>query len=136
VISNKFLKIISSEENRDMGQWVERRKSFRFPLNTKVFCHINEKVYHGTVRDLSITGLYMNTTENPPTSSICDLEIVLQGDHSCLTIHEVAGVVLRRDEAGVGIKFNQRLEWVALLPICFHKMQEHALESTEDSVSH
>jgi len=111
-----------------MGQSVERRKSFRFPFNTKVFCHINEKVYQGTIRELSITGLYMNTPDNPPTSSICDLEIVLQGDHSCLTIHEVAGVVLRSDEDGVGIQFNERLEWVALLPICFHKVHEHALD--------
>lgn len=118
-----------------MDQRIERRKSFRFPLNAKVFCHINEKIYQGTLRDLSITGLYMNTTDNPPTSSICDLEIVLHGDHSCLTIHEVSGVVLRSDEEGVGIQFNERLEWVAVLPIYFHKMQEHALDNNKDKLS-
>jgi hypothetical protein len=126
------LKITSKEENLGMEQKVERRKSFRFPLNTKVFCHINEKIYQGTVRDLSLTGLYINTTDSPPISSICELEIVLHGDHSCLTIHKVAGVVLRSDKDGVGIQFIERLEWVALLPICFHKMQEHALDSNEN----
>ena len=115
-----------------MNQRIERRKSFRFPLNTRVFCHIKDKIYQGTVSDLSITGLYMKTTDIPPISSECSLEIVLQGDHSCLTIHEIEGVILRVDENGAGIQFCERLEWVSLLPICFYKMQEHALDSKKN----
>lgn len=113
-----------------MKKNVDRRKSFRFPLNAQVVCHVNGTVFRGSVSDLSICGLYMSTSEQPPVTSKCDLEIVLHGDHSCLTIHELAGFVLRSDEQGVAIKFVDRLEWVALIPICFHKMQEQILDSS------
>ncbi len=107
-----------------MGEKVERRKSFRMPISTKAICRVNENTFHGTIYDVSVTGLFMETAEGPPTSSKCDIEIVFPGDHSCLRIEKIKGVVTRRVEHGVGIKFDHRLEWIALVPIYFHKMQE------------
>jgi len=111
-----------------MNHKAERRKSFRFPLKAEVTCHVNDYDFRGTIRDLSITGLYMNTTGSPTVTSKCRLEVVLRGDHSCLTLHELTGSILRKDEFGVAIQFDNRLEWVALVPIFFHKMQKQQLE--------
>ena len=107
-----------------MEKTVERRISFRMPFNTAVICRVNENTFHGTSYDVSVTGLFMETAEGPPTSSKCDIDIVFPGDHSCLRIEKIKGVVTRRGEHGVGIKFDHRLEWIALVPIYFHKMQE------------
>ena len=107
-----------------MEKKIDRRESFRMPFNAEVICHVNKKYFLGTVRDLSITGLFMKTTDCPPTASKCDIEIVLRGDHSRLRIDKLKGIVIRCEEGGVGIQFDDRLEWVALVPIYFHKMQE------------
>jgi hypothetical protein len=107
-----------------MTENIERRKSFRLPFNAETICHVNGKDFHGITRDLSVGGLFMETTERPPTSSKCNIEIVVPGDHSCLRIEKIKGVVMRHAEDGVGIQFDDRLEWIALVPICFHKMYE------------
>ena len=107
-----------------MKNKAERRRSFRMPFNTEIICHVNENVFRGTTIDLSVSGLFMVTTECPPTGSECKIEIVLNGDHSRLTIDKLSGIVKRCDERGVGIEFDDRLEWVALVPIYFHKLQE------------
>ena len=107
-----------------MKQKLERQRSFRMPFNAEVICHLDEKEFQGTIRDLSVSGFYMETTNHPPTASKCGIEIVINGDHSRLTIDNLKGLVKRRDEHGVGIEFDDRLEWVALVPIYFHKIHE------------
>ena len=107
-----------------MEQKVENRRSFRMPFIAEVICHVNENEFKGTIRDLSVSGLFMEATEIPSTASNCAIEIVLNGDHSRLTIDNFSGHVSRCDEHGVGIEFDHRLEWVALVPIYFHKIQE------------
>jgi len=110
-----------------MEKKLDRRQSFRMPCNTEVICHVNENDFQGTICDLSVTGLFMNTTECPPIASKCDIEIVIPGDHSCLRIEKIKGVVIRRVEYGVGIQFDDRLEWIALVPIYFHKIQKELI---------
>ena len=107
-----------------MEQKVERQRSFRMPFNAEVICHVDENEFQGTIRDLSVSGFYMETASNPPTASKCGIEIVINGDHSRLTIDNLNGLVKRSDEHGVGIEFDDRLEWVALVPIYFHKIHE------------
>ena len=107
-----------------MEQKAERRKSFRMPFNAEVICHVNEDVFRGKANDLSVSGLFMETSKCPPIGSECKIEIVLNGDNSRLTIDKLNGVAKRCDERGVGVEFDYRLEWVALVPICFHKLQE------------
>jgi hypothetical protein len=107
-----------------MDQKVENRRSFRMPFNAGVICHVNGNEFQGTIRDLSVSGFFMEATECPSTASKCAIEIVLNGDHSRLTIDKLSGRVTRCDEHGAGIEFDDRLEWVALVPIYFHKIQE------------
>jgi len=115
---------VYNEENLDMGEKVERRESFRLPISTEAICRVNENTFHGTICDVSVTGLFMETAEGPPTASKCDIDIVFPGNHSCLRVEKIKGVVTRLTERGVGIKFDDRLEWIALVPIYFHKMQK------------
>lgn len=107
-----------------MEQKVECQRSFRMPFNAEVICRVDGDEFHGTIRDLSVSGFFMETTKCPPTASKCDLEIVLKGGHSRLRIDQLGGCVIRCDERGVGIEFDDRLEWVALVPIYCHKLQE------------
>ena len=111
-----------------MEQKVERRKSFRMPFNADVICYIDGNNFQGTIRDLSVSGFFMTTTKCPPTTSKCDIEIVLNGDHSRLKIDKLKGTVVRCNEQGIGIQFANRLEWVALVPIYFHKIQEQLMD--------
>ncbi len=107
-----------------MEQKNERRKSFRMPFNTEVICSVNGNDFQGIVSDLSVSGLFMKITECPPTASKCNIDIVINGKHSCLRIEKLKGVVVRCDEYGVGIQFDDRLEWIALVPIYFYRLQE------------
>jgi len=107
-----------------MEQKAKRQRSFRMPFNAVVLCYTDDDEFQGTIRDLSVSGLFMETTRCPPTDSKCSIEIVIHGDHSRLTIDLLSGRVIRRDERGVGIEFDKRLEWVALVPIYYYKMQE------------
>lgn len=107
-----------------MEQKVERQRSFRMPFNAEVICHVDEHEFQGTIRDLSVSGFFMETAKIPPTASKCNIEIVINGEHSRLTIDNLRGLVKRCDEDGVGVEFDDRLEWVALVPIYFHKIHE------------
>jgi len=107
-----------------MEQKVERQRSFRMPFNAEIICYTDGDEFQGTIRDLSVSGLFMETAHCPPTDSKCGIEIVINGDHSRLTIDKLSGLVVRCEERGVGIEFYDRLEWVALVPIYFHKIQE------------
>jgi hypothetical protein len=107
-----------------MEKNVERRKSFRMPFNTAVICHVNENEFQGTIGDLSVTGFFMETKNCPPTASKCIIEIIINGNHSNLRIEKLRGIVTRCDGNGAGIRFDDRLEWIALVPIYFHKIQE------------
>ena len=102
-----------------MEQKVEHQRSFRMRLNKEVVCRVNGDEFQGNVRDMSSTGFFMETTNYPPVGSKCNIQIFLNGDHSRLQIDKLGGIVKRCDARGVGIEFDARLEWVALLPIYF-----------------
>lgn len=109
-----------------MEQNEERRKSYRLPFHAKVACHSEGEEFHGTIDDLSASGLFMVSADRPTISSKCSIEIVLDGDNSRLTIDRLKGMVVRSDDRGVGISFDDKLEWLALAPIYFHKMRDQS----------
>lgn len=102
----------------------ERRVSVRMPFASKGFCTVHEtdKKYSGTLRDISITGLFMEMGTCPDAGQKCDIEIVFEGAHSRLVIENVGGTILRNDDGGVAIQFDERLEWFVLIPLYFHKI--------------
>ena len=106
-----------------MNQKDRHVRAYRMPLITEVICHANENHFRGKIRDLSVSGFFMETTEYLPVASKCEIEIVLNGAHSRLTIDKLSGIVKRCDEHGVGLEFYDKLEWFALIPFCSGKIQ-------------
>ncbi len=102
----------------------ERRVSVRTPFVSKGCCTVHEtnKNYSGTLRDISITGLFMEMDSCPDVGQKCDSEIVFEGAHSRLVIENVRGTILRSGDEGVAIHFDERLEWFVLIPLYFQKI--------------
>ncbi len=103
----------------------ERRISVRMPFVSEGYCivHDTNRKYRGILRDISITGLFMEMDNGPEAGRKCEIEIIFQGKHSRLSIEDLGGVVSRKDEDGVAVRFDERLEWFVLIPLYFHKMQ-------------
>lgn len=104
----------------------ERRVSARTPFVSKGFCQVREskKKHSGILRDISITGLFMEMDDSPSVGHHCDIEIVFEGKHSRLVIENVGGIIIRSNEDGVAVRFDERLEWFVLIPLYFHKVHE------------
>jgi hypothetical protein len=104
----------------------ERRVSVRMPFVSKGSCTVQEmqRKYDGKLRDISITGLFMEMNDGPDVGRKCDIEIVFKGEHSRLVIEDVGGTILRRDADGVAVRFDNRLEWFVLIPLYFHKTHD------------
>ena len=104
----------------------ERRVSVRMPFVSQGFCHVHEskKKYCGTLRDISITGLFIELSDSPNVGQRCDIDIVFDGKHSRLLIENIGAVIIRRDEDGMAVRFDERLEWFVLIPLYFHKVHD------------
>ncbi len=100
----------------------DRRKAFRMPFTVAVVCYVNSSAYGGTMSNLSVNGFFLKGGECGPVGSQCDIEIVLNGDHSCLRIDKLRATVVRSDDGGVGFQFEELLEWIALVPVYSQKM--------------
>ncbi len=100
----------------------ERRASFRIDVVTKAVCFLKAEgvMISGPIRDISIAGLYMETSERPEPGTRFDVEIVLNGKHSQMILGSMTGRVVRIDESGLAIIFDQRFEWFAMVPLYFH----------------
>lgn len=109
-----------------MSQSTERRASFRMLFAAKVICYMGEgdRKYCGKLRDLSITGLFMEVDDCPPVGSKCDLDVVLEGKFSRLEIKSIGGTTVRCNGDGVAVSFDERFEWIALVPLYSSKMSE------------
>ena len=97
-----------------MDQSVERRDSFRLPFATKVICYVetSEKKYCGTLSEMSIDGFFMETIDCPHVGYKCNIEIVLEGKHSRLRIEKLRGIIIRSNDEGMAVRFDERLEWM------------------------
>lgn len=104
----------------------ERRISVRMPFASKGFCSIPKtgKMYSGILRDISITGLFMEMKDGPVVGHQCVIDIVFEGEHSRLKIENVAGSIIRSEEDGVAVHFDDRLEWFILIPLYYRKIRD------------
>ena len=51
----------------------------------------------------------------------CDIQIVLEGRHSEMEINNLSGYIIRSDEKGLAIRFDEPFEWIAVVPALFKK---------------
>lgn len=82
--------------------------------------------YSGTLRDISITGLFMEMNDRLTVGHRCSIDIVFAGEHSRLKIENVAGRVMRSEKDGIAIRFDERLEWFILIPLYYRKMRDQS----------
>ncbi len=111
---------------RNMMKSTERREAYRIPFASQVRCHIDKinKTYSGALRDVSIIGLFMEIDDRPSENYKCDIDIVVESQHSRLKIEHVKGTIIRGDNDGMAIRFDERLEWFAMVTLCSHKQRE------------
>lgn len=112
-----------------MSKLADRRISFRIPFVAKVNCYIADldKRYSGMLRDISITSMFVELEECPEIGYRCDIDIVFEGKFSRLVIENVTGTVIRLNEGGMAIRFDELLEWFTLIPLYFQKMRDQSL---------
>lgn len=102
----------------------DRRATLRMPFVSKAICKVDNihQNFFGMLRDISTFALFMEIEENRPAAcSQCEITIVFDGDHSCLTIDKVIGEVVRSDKDGVAVRFYEKFEWLILVPLLFRK---------------
>lgn len=102
----------------------ERRSAVRMPFVSKAACHVRDidREYRGTLRDISINGLFMEMDDTPDVGCTCEVRIFFEGNHSRLLIENVAGKIIRSETDGVAIRFDERFEWLILIPLYFYKI--------------
>lgn len=113
-----------------MAKVDERRVSVRMPFVSKGFCSIPEtgEKYTGTLRDISINGLFMEMDDRPSVGQRCGIDIIFEGEHSHLKIENVAGSIIRNEENGIAVRFENRLEWFILVPLYYRKIRDLSLQ--------
>jgi len=57
------------------------------------------------IRDISMQGIFLRTAHQLHTDTLCDVEIMLTGASTRLSL-KVKGQVVRSDEDGLGIEFK------------------------------
>ncbi len=101
----------------------ERRESFRIADVSKATCHLFDAKdrYQGTLKNLSRTGFFLESDNQPEVSRKYQIEIILEGAHSRLVVDKLFGVVSRADDKGVAVEFTENFEWLVLAPIFYHE---------------
>jgi len=86
----------------------ERRTTQRVQLRASVNIRIDDQLFvAGTdLRDLSLDGINMRIDKPLPLNSICELEIIIRGPSSDLTLR-TKGRILRQDGHGTAVKFTE-----------------------------
>ncbi len=86
----------------------ERRQASRiiFKSSAKIR-YDNDQILEAQVdtRNISLTGLYLETDVHIPVETLCKIKIQLTGATSKMDF-KVEGVVCRHDQAGIGITFT------------------------------
>jgi len=90
---------------RELGK--ERRKKGRVHFETEVVLRRGayEMVTSAETKDISIKGVFITTDKKIPVGTPCDIEIILTGTSSKLSLR-MKGSIVRQDKSGLGIIFD------------------------------
>lgn len=92
----------------------EKRLRMRIDCDALVTVKVNGNpaIANGKVSNISMAGLFVNSGTVMDVGASCQIDIILLGanNHSRLVM-ETSGRVVRACEEGVGIEFDQDLEW-------------------------
>lgn len=87
----------------------DRRKGVRVRFDTGVSLTIESGdrtiTASGDIRDISLNGIFVRTTENLAIDSACNIRLELSGTEVPIVL-EMKGKVVRLETSGVGIHFD------------------------------
>ena len=107
----------------------DRRRSFRMDVASRTVCYLTsgDVTISGPVRDISVNGLYVVTSEKPEIGTGYNIEIVIVGKHSQIILGSMTGKVTRTDDTGLVVGFDEKFEWFAMVPLYFHTFSEQQI---------
>jgi hypothetical protein len=84
-----------------------RRKKTRVNFEAQVIVRTKdaELISQANSRNISLRGVYIVTKHDIPADTHCEVEILLTGTSSRLSI-QVQGTVVRKEKEGIGIAFE------------------------------
>lgn len=116
----------------------EKRDRTRIPVDAKVILHAEKKAFFldGITRDISMKGLFARCDFGFPVGTKCQIEIILTGRASELTL-KLNGTIVRREKGGCGVLFADDLEWwpVFAMHLAQHERQGRDWKFLEDGLS-
>ncbi len=85
----------------------EKRRGLRVDFKTRIIIKIGEEKIQveGSSKDLSLKGVFINTTEQIPIGSKCQVDIILTGMLDEIAL-QMQGDAVRKTGTGVAIDFN------------------------------
>jgi hypothetical protein len=83
----------------------ERRLCSRVLLELKAAFRTDNETVVGRVRNISLTGMFLECGERPAVGTRGAIELILFGDSSEMTVR-LSGDVVRHDDEGLGIQFH------------------------------
>ena len=103
-----------------------KRKRLRidFEAQVKLQFELVDVVLNAKMKNISINGIFVETDKVIALNTPCQVEVIITAPHSRLTI-ETMGFVSRHDPDGLGIKFENNMEWFAFFPIFEHYGKAH-----------
>ena len=106
-----------------MAGSANNRKLSRLPFTPQAFVQLQDDgtEFAGFIRDISLLSLYMEVDGAEELTGECDIQIVLEGEHSEMEINNVRGYIIRSDPKGLAIRFDEPFEWIAVVPALFRK---------------
>lgn len=106
-----------------MSRTDDKRKLIRLPFTPRAYCQLQDggQEFAGIIRDISLLSLYMEIEGAEDMAGECDIQIVLEGEHSEMEINNLSGYIIRSDAKGLAIRFDKPFEWLAVVPTLFKK---------------
>ncbi len=85
---------------------MEKRKYSRVLFRAEANVQCGENTISGTVDNLSMKGIFLNTTVSIPNDFPLDISIVLSGSSTVLSIF-IKGRAVRHTDSGIAIEFSE-----------------------------
>jgi hypothetical protein len=84
-----------------------RRKKIRVDFQSRIIIDLVEPAIQldGDSKNLSLKGIFVETTENVPLQARCRIQVFLSGTISPIALN-MEGVVTRKEPSGIAIVFN------------------------------
>ncbi len=87
----------------------EKRRGIRVDFGTQIILTVDgsdsESKIEGSSKDLSLKGVFINTTEEISVGSKCKVKVLLTGMSEAIVL-KMQGDVARRTPSGIAIDFN------------------------------